>query len=68
VADEWEGVVVRKSRGLLDGSNMYRRVKIRLADGTTKKVRIPRELWNDLSEGDTLHQSSSGDLSKRVDR
>jgi hypothetical protein len=32
------------SRGLLDGSNMYRRLKICLADGIAKKVRVGRAL------------------------
>lgn len=34
--DSWRGTVVSKRRGLMDGSNMYRRLKIRRTDGTTK--------------------------------
>jgi hypothetical protein len=52
--DAWEGTVVKKSRGLLDGSNMYRRLHIRLADGTVITVRVGRDLWNQVAEGDTV--------------
>jgi hypothetical protein len=63
--DSWEGVVVKKSRGLLDGSNMYRRLKIRLADGTTKKVRVGRALWDAVQEGDTVSKASGQDPLKK---
>jgi hypothetical protein len=52
--DAWEGTVVKKSRGLLDGSNMYRRLKIRQADGSTMKVRVSRKLWNAVNKGDVV--------------
>jgi hypothetical protein len=52
--DTWSGTVVRKSRALLDGSNFYRRLKIRLDDGTTTRVRVDRALWNELQVGDRL--------------
>lgn len=38
--DSYEGVVTDKSRGMLDGSNMYHFVEIRLTDGESVKVRI----------------------------
>lgn len=57
MSDAWEGTVVKKSRGLLDGSNMYRRLKIRRADGTTTKVRVDRDLWNSLTEGDVVSKA-----------
>ncbi|KRC65321.1 hypothetical protein ASE12_11440 [Aeromicrobium sp. Root236] len=60
-ADEWEGIVVKKSRGLLDGSNMYRRLTIRLVDGSTTKVRVDRQLWNALTEGDLVTKAAGED-------
>jgi hypothetical protein len=52
--DAWKGIVVKKTRGLLDGSNMYRRLKIRLNDGTTMRVRVERALWDRVTVGDTI--------------
>ncbi|MDF0531354.1 hypothetical protein P0W64_17395 [Tsukamurella sp. 8F] len=52
--DTWEGVVVGKKRILLDGSNMYRRLRIRTADGAERRVRVPRDLWKALDVGDTV--------------
>ena len=52
--DAWSGSVVKKSRGLLDGSNMYRRVTVRTDDGRTEKVRVDRALWKQLDVGDRL--------------
>jgi hypothetical protein len=48
------GTVVKKSRGLLDGSNLYRRLELRLEDGTLLKVKVDRDLWKELSVGDRL--------------
>ncbi|SNQ47448.1 conserved hypothetical protein [Frankia canadensis] len=59
--DAWEGTVVRKSRGLLDGSNMYRRLKIRLRDGTIITVRVSRPVWNSVAVGDTVLKQSGQD-------
>lgn len=53
-ADVWEGVVVKKSRGLLDGSNLYRRLHVRLADGSVVKVRVDRMLWTQVAPGDRV--------------
>lgn len=50
----WTATVTKKSRGLLDGSNMYRRVTITTDDGRTEKIRVGRELWKQLSVGDRL--------------
>jgi hypothetical protein len=52
--DAWSGTVVKKSRALLDGSNLYRRLKVRLDDGTHMDVRVDRELWKQLGVGDRL--------------
>jgi hypothetical protein len=57
-ADAWQGIVLKKSRGLLDGSNLYRRLKIRLLDGSTIKVRVGRELWSSIVEGDIVSKTS----------
>lgn len=65
MTEDWEGIVIRKRRGLLDGSNMYRRVTVQLADGTTKRVRVGRELWSSLAEGDTLVHRD-GELTRRA--
>ncbi|MFF2821201.1 hypothetical protein ACFVT9_37465 [Kitasatospora cineracea] len=50
----WHGTVVRKSRALFDGSNLYRRLELRLDDGTLIKVKVDRDLWKQLSVGDRL--------------
>ena len=63
--DSWEGTVVKKSRGLMDGSNMYRRLKIRLADGSTTKVKVDRALWDAVSEGDVVAKAPGQDPVKR---
>lgn len=52
--DAWSGTVVKKSRGLMDGSNLYRRVTIRTDDDRTRKVRVGRALWKELDVGDRL--------------
>ena len=52
--DAWSGTVVKKSRALLDGSNLYRRLKIRLDDGTQRDVKVGRDMWRQLEVGDRL--------------
>jgi len=52
--DDWSATVVKKSRGLLDGSNLYRRVTVRTDDGQTEKMRVARALWKELEIGDRL--------------
>lgn len=52
--DVWSGTVVKKSRGLLDGSNLYRRVTIRTDDDRTEKIRVDRALWKELNVGDRV--------------
>ncbi|MFE5704995.1 hypothetical protein [Rhodococcus koreensis] len=52
--DVWSGTVVKKSRGLLDGSNLYRRVTVRTDDDRTAKVRVNRTLWKELDIGDRI--------------
>ncbi|MGW7245264.1 DUF7489 domain-containing protein [Streptomyces decoyicus] len=53
-ADSWEGIVTHKSRGMLDGSNMYHFVEVRLADGESVKVRISRRLWKSIEVDDRI--------------
>lgn len=60
--DPWRGTVVSKRRGLMDGWNMHRRVKIRRTDGTTKRVRVSKELWAAVEEGDIVVQTPDGEL------
>jgi hypothetical protein len=52
--DVWSGTVVKKSRGLLDGSNLYRQVTIRTDDDRKEKIRVDRALWKELKVGDRL--------------
>ncbi|GGP55226.1 DUF7489 domain-containing protein [Streptomyces melanogenes] len=52
--DAWDGVVIDKTRGMTDGSNLYHYVEVRLQDGTTKKARIEKALWETLNTGDHL--------------
>ncbi|MGW2628882.1 DUF7489 domain-containing protein [Streptomyces chattanoogensis] len=62
--DSWEGVVVDRSRGMLDGSNMYHFVEVRLADGESLKVRISRRLWKSIAVGDRIVKRPGADPAK----
>ncbi|GGJ33282.1 DUF7489 domain-containing protein [Streptomyces brasiliensis] len=62
--DSWEGVVIDKSRGMLDGSNMYHFVEVRLADGESAKVRISRRLWKSIAAGDRIVKRPGADPAK----
>jgi hypothetical protein len=52
--ESWDAVVVDKSRGMSDGSNLYRYVTIRFADDTSRKIRVDKDLWNSLDTGDRV--------------
>ncbi|MEU8792630.1 hypothetical protein [Streptomyces sp. NPDC048643] len=52
--DAWEGTVEDKSRGMLDGANMYHFVKVRRGDGQSIKVRVDRRLWKAIAVGDRI--------------
>ncbi|MFB8181530.1 hypothetical protein ACFC8N_37020 [Streptomyces sp. NPDC055966] len=52
--DAWDGIVIDKTREAPDGSNHYHYVEVRLQDGTTKKARIDKALWESLATGDRL--------------
>ncbi|MFF8789399.1 hypothetical protein [Streptomyces sp. NPDC015125] len=62
--DSWEGVVIDKSRGMLDGSNMYHFVEVRLADDEPVKVRIDRRLWKSIAVGDRVVKRPGADPAK----
>ncbi|WP_328389305.1 hypothetical protein OHS81_32895 [Streptomyces sp. NBC_00400] len=59
--DHWEGIVTNKSRGMLDGSNMYHFVEVRLADGASVKVRISRRLWKSIEVNDRIVKRPGAD-------
>lgn len=59
--DTWTGTVLRKTRALLDGANLYRRVEVRLEDGSTARVRVDRTLWKSLEVGDRLVKEAGAD-------
>ena len=52
--EAWTATVEKKSRGLLDGSNLYRRLRVRRADGERTVLRVDRELWDSVAVGDRL--------------
>ncbi|MFJ5798471.1 DUF7489 domain-containing protein [Streptomyces decoyicus] len=59
--DSWEGIVTNKSRGMLDGSNLYHFVEVRLADGEFVKVRISRRLWKSIEVDDRIVKRPGAD-------
>lgn len=59
--DAWEGVVEDKSRGMLDGANMYHFVKVRCVDGRSMKVRVDRALWKAIAVGDRVVKEPGSD-------
>ncbi|WP_433597591.1 DUF7489 domain-containing protein [Nocardia sp. CA-135953] len=58
---EWRGTVIKKSRGLFDGANLYRRLIVRLEDGSTVKVRVNRALWKAVEAGDSVTKHAGAD-------
>ena len=61
---EWEGIVVKKYRALLDGSNLYRRILVQLVDGQTVKVRVDRATWKALTVGDAVRKRLEGGIKR----
>lgn len=59
--DSWEGIVVKKSRGMLDGSNMYHFVEVRRTDGEVVKARISRQLWKSIAVDDRIVKQPGAD-------
>ncbi len=64
--ESWDGTVVKKSRGLLDGSNLYRRLEVRLRDGEVTKVRVGRQLWDSIEVGDRVSKAPGADPVKHT--
>jgi hypothetical protein len=58
------GVVVKKHRALLDGSNLYRRLDVRLDSGETIRAKVDRATWQALSVGDTVIGTAEGTFRK----
>ncbi|MEU8686571.1 hypothetical protein [Streptomyces sp. NPDC048611] len=63
--DHWEGIVIHKSRGMLDGSNMYHFVEVRLDDGESMKVRISRRLWKSIEVDDRIVKRPGAEPAKQ---
>lgn len=52
--DAWEGTVIEKSRGMLDGSNMYHFVTVEKFGVGVDRIRVKRRLWKAASKGDAI--------------
>mgnify|MGYP001064016179 CR=1 FL=1 len=63
--DAWTGVVVKKSRAMYDGANLYRKLEVQLDDGETRDVKVNRDLWKTLEVGDRLIKQAGAE-SQRV--
>jgi hypothetical protein len=61
---EWQGTVVKKYRALLDGSNLYARILVRLDDGQTVKTRVDRATWKALAIGDAVRKTPDGGVQR----
>jgi len=57
---EWTGTVVEKRRALLDGANLYRRLRVRLDDGQVITARVDRATWKALQVGDVVRNTAEG--------
>jgi hypothetical protein len=62
--EAWEGTVVGKSRGMLDGANIYHFPTVQKAGGGVDKVGVKRSLWKAVAEGDALVKRP-GELPRR---
>jgi hypothetical protein len=51
---ECRGIVVKKYRALLDGSNLHRRILVRLDNGDAVTTRVDRATWKALAVGDAV--------------
>jgi hypothetical protein len=61
---EWQGTVVKKYRALLDGSNLYPRILVRLDNGQTVKTRVDRTFWKGLTIGDAVRKTPDGGIQR----
>jgi hypothetical protein len=62
--EAWSGTVVKMSRAALDGSNLYRRLKLQLDDGSQLDVKVDRHMWKQLEVGDRLVKPQGEDPRK----
>ncbi|MDX1878022.1 hypothetical protein SBE55_09340 [Mycolicibacterium sp. 141076] len=60
----WTGTVVEKRRALLDGANLYRRLRVRLDDGQVITARVDRATWKALQVGDAVRNTAEGGVQK----
>jgi hypothetical protein len=58
------GTVVKKHRALLDGSNLYRRIRVRLDNGDTVTTRVDRATWKALAVGDIVARGPGENFEK----
>jgi hypothetical protein len=63
MADEeaWSGVVVKKSRAMYDGANLYRKLEVELDGGEVRDVKVKRDLWKQLEIGDRVTKEAGAD-------
>jgi hypothetical protein len=67
--EAWDGVVVGKKRGMSNapgsGTVMYYFLMLRLADGSTKRVRVHRGMFKSVDEGDRVVKAAGGKPMKK---
>jgi hypothetical protein len=69
---EWQGTVVKKYGALLDGSNLYPRILVRLDNGQTVRTRrlarwpgrVDRTFWKELTIGDAVRKTPDGGIQR----
>lgn len=59
--DAWTGVVVKKSRALYDGANLYRKLEVQVDGGEVRDVKVKRDLWKQLEVGDRVTKAAGAD-------
>lgn len=59
--DAWTGVVVKKSRAMYDGSNLYRKLEVQVDGGDVRDVKVKRDLWKQLEVGDRVTKAAGAD-------
>ena len=59
--DAWSGTVVKKSRAMYDGANLYRKLEVQLDSGEVRDVKVKRGLWKSVEVGDRLTKEPDAD-------
>jgi hypothetical protein len=54
--ESWDARVLAKSRGMPDGSFLYRYLEIELSDGATRKIRVDKGLYESVNIGDRIRK------------